>query len=107
MARIKTDSLYPRMDDSSVLTRREMVGTSHATGEQVVSRHEGCFTDPGRERVAGLLSDLEPHGTLGLLLQNCGTSSNAIGVTDITHAQIQQVARAQLAVNRQIKKGEF
>jgi hypothetical protein len=102
MARIKTDTLYPRMDDSGVLTGGEMVGTSYAAGEQVVSRYEGCFADPGRERVAGLISDFEPHGTLGLLLQNCGASSNAIPMTDIAHAQIQQVAGTQLAVNRQI-----
>jgi hypothetical protein len=76
-------------------------------GKEVVSRHQGCIADPGRERVARLLSDLEPHETLGLLLQNCGASSNAISMTDIAHAQIQQVARAQFAVNRQIEKREF
>src|ERR1700722_858584 len=60
--------------------------------------------DPGSQRLPGVLSDLELHRALGLLLHNYRARSDDISTTYIPHAQPHQITRSQLAVDGEIEE---
>jgi hypothetical protein len=65
------------------------------------------MTNPGEDRFAGRLRDLKLNRPLGLLLHDDRARSDPITVGDITDAQLQEIAAAQLAVERQIEQREL
>jgi hypothetical protein len=62
--------------------------------------------DPGGDRLAGLVGQLELHRLLGLVLEDDGAVRDGAAVGDIADTQRDQVAAAQLAVDREVEKSE-
>jgi hypothetical protein len=56
--------------------------------------------------VAGLLGELEPHRLRRLLLHHGGAGRCLSSVRDILHAELDQIATAQLAVDGEIEQCE-
>ncbi len=55
--------------------------------------------------LAGLLGDLELHGTAGLPLTHCGAFERVAVRRDIVDLEAHHITSAQLAVDRQIEQG--
>ena len=73
------------------------------TWEQVRVRAQARLCDPCLNCRAGLLGDLELHGTPRLQLQDHRPTSNVATVRNISDAQVDQITRPQLAVDREIE----
>ena len=58
-----------------------MIGA--AGGKEIVLRLQTGAFDPFRNRLPGLLGDLELNGPLGLLLQDDGPSRDALAVRHV------------------------
>ena len=72
--------------------------------EEMIIGLEPGTADPMRHRLAGLLGDFELHWALGLLLHDDRPRANAIAVRDVSNAQPDQIASAQLAVDGQVEQ---
>lgn len=62
------------------------------------------MSDPGLDRSPRLLCDLELHRALRLLLKHDRSTRHAFAMCDISHAQFDQVARSQFAVDGKIEQ---
>jgi len=93
---VQADFGDPCLDDSGVLPRRQMRGEPQPTREQIILGPEGRMTNPGEDRFAGRLRDLKLNRPLGFLLHGDRARSDPITVGDITDAQLQEIAAAQL-----------
>jgi hypothetical protein len=76
----------------------------HAAREKVIVRFQPRLSDPGVNGVARRGRDLELHWALSLVLHNHRPGRDMIAMANIAHAQADQVAGAQLAVDAQIKE---
>ena len=63
--------------------------------------------DPVRDGIAGLLGDLELHRSLGLLLHDHGPVGDPGIVGDVPNPKSNQIAPAQLAVDRQVEQRQI
>jgi arylamine N-acetyltransferase len=61
------------------------------------------FLCPSPHRLSGGLCNFELNGTLGFLLHDYGARHNVVPVRDITDLQLNEIAAAKLAVNREIE----
>ena len=105
--RIQSDGLDPPPDHPSILPRGKVRRAVQATGEKIVVTTESCLADPARDRLPGLLSNLELNRTLRLSLHDHRPGSDASPLADIADAQTDQVTRPQLAVDGEIEKCQF
>src|SRR5580704_7508191 len=84
-----------RLTDSCVLASRQVSRFAKAARKQRVLRRQPGLRNPGSDRVAGRLRDLELHRTLGLLLQHDRPRCHAASVADISDAQLDQGRRLE------------
>jgi hypothetical protein len=59
--------------------------------------------DPCRDRVSRLFGDLELHRSLGLLLHDNRSRGDVTALDHIVDAESNQIATAQLAVDREVE----
>lgn len=75
-------------------------------GKQPVARSQTLQFEPSRQRLSGRLGQLERDGPAGFLLDDGGTRVDAVAEVDVGHAQADEVAAAQLAVDGGVEQGE-
>jgi hypothetical protein len=103
---VKTNALYPLVDDTGVLTRRKVQAGMDAAWEQIFSLVQCMLRHPGVDCLPGLLGQFKLNGTTSFLLHNNGTLSDAAGYDNITDPQGHQVTTAELAVNGQVEESQ-
>jgi hypothetical protein len=77
-----------------------------ATGEQIVLRPQIRLFDPCRDGRPGRLGQFELHRALGLPLLDHRMGQYLAAVRHIPNVQVNQIAAALLAVDRQVEDGE-
>lgn len=95
------------MYDSGVLPGGEMWGRMQPAWEQKVGRSQSTNLDPSLHTLTSRCRDLELHRSLSLLLQHSSPRSDLVAMTHVLHMQAGEVARPQLAVNREIEHRKF
>ena len=63
--------------------------------------------DPFRNRIAGLIRQLELNRSLRFLLHDDRACGDGRTMRDVIHAQAHEIARAQLAIDGEIKQREI
>jgi hypothetical protein len=104
---VQADCGNPRPDDSRVLPGRQMGGQSYPARKQIVLGFQSRVSDPGEDRFSGRLRDFELNRSLRFLLHDDCTRSDSIAMCDVANAQLNEIAAAQFAVDRQIKQRKF
>ena len=90
------------MDDPSILTCRNMVGSMASAWKQVLSAHLSNDGKPSGKRGFRLFSDFKLDGSVCLLLDDRCSVSDRGARAKILHAQTNQITCSQFAINRQI-----
>jgi hypothetical protein len=103
---VKTNLVYPAMNNPPVLTRAEMSAGPSSAGKDVVLRPERAVPNPVQQRLPGPLGHFELHRPLGLLLHDDCPTQYVTRVAQILDAERDQIASAQLTIDRQIKQGQ-
>src|SRR5579864_3863751 len=100
-ARAQADASNPAGDEPGVLPRRHApAAPSTAAREQELTRLPGCGFEVLVDCLAGLLRQLEPDRTSGLLLTHCRAGDgNTLG-RNVVHHQPDHVAASELAIDR-------
>jgi len=80
---------------------------AHSAGKQAILKPEVRPSDPRSQRIARLLGDFKLNGTLGFLLHDDRSRSDAIAIRDIPNSRLDQVAGSQLAVDGQIEQRQL
>ncbi len=85
---------------------RDVVAGMAPAREQPVTKSQTALLQPRGERLAGRFGQLEGNRPTGLLLDDGGAQSHAVAQVDVGNAQPDEVAAAQLAVDRDVEHGE-
>jgi len=102
---IQTGALDPAMDDSSVLSRRDMRQVTAAAREKELAARWPTIGKPIADRRPSLLGDLELDRPVGLLLNNSDAVANMSSHADVVDPEPHKIASAQLAIDREIEEG--
>ena len=94
------------MHDPGVLSRRNMRRFGEATRKQVLLRLQLRLLDPGGDRSPRRLGQFKLHRPLGLSLHDHRPGQDLVAVRDVANAQIDEIAAAQLAVDREVEHGQ-
>ena len=78
-----------------------------STGEQELARFFASHRQILVNSLAGLLGDLEFHGTAGLLLAHCRALECVAVRCDIVDHQAHDITPAQLAIDREIEESQI
>ena len=81
-----------------------MGGFTYAAWKQKTIGAKIGGLDPVSDRLPRFLGDFELHRALGLLLHDRGATRDSQAVGNVPDTQLDQVACAQLAVNRQVEE---
>ena len=79
----------------------------NSTGKQVIVLPKFGLLDPVTYCVTGRLCNLELDRSRGLMLHHGGAGRNTLAMADVAHAHFYEVTSPQLAVQPQVKHGEF
>src|SRR5215469_11526019 len=104
---IKHDGLHPPTNDSCVLASGQVRGLAQAAGEEVIVWPPLGAANPTRQRLTGLFGDLELDWPLRLSLHNDCPRCNASAMADIADSQSHEIARPELAIDREIEECKF
>ncbi len=91
------------MDDTGVLTRRDMGRVRETAGEQALLRLQHRLLYPRFDSGPGRLRQLELDRPLRLSLHDHRTGQNLVAVRDVANTQIDEVATPQFAVDREVE----
>lgn len=94
------------MDDTGVLTRRDMGRIGEAAGKQALLRLQPRFLYPRADSGPGGLRQLELDRPLRLSLHDHRTRQNLVAVRDVANTQIDEVATPELAIDRKVEHGQ-
>jgi hypothetical protein len=101
---VQTDGGHPFIDEASVLPGAHMVRMVDATGKRVVGNSPSSTFKPHQEASAYIGGQFELNRSAGLLLHYYGSCPYIRSCNDIADLDLDQIATAQLAVDRQIEK---
>ena len=103
---IESEPSDPTMDESRILTGRDVLKSADPTFEQ--ERRTAFTTGEQRlDRRECLLGDPELNRTTRLLLDDGGSIPHAVSGAHIIDAQANEIACSQLAVDAEIEQGEI
>lgn len=94
------------MDDSSVLSRRDIRQATEAAREKELAACWPAVGKPIADRRSGLLGDLKLDRPLGFLLNNSSAVANMSSDAKVVDPEPHKIAAAQLAIDREIKEGK-
>ncbi len=83
-----------------------MLSALDAAGEQIIAGGEVLCVNPGLQGSSRLLSQFKANRPPDFLLNNRGSGLHTARVRHIWHADFDQIATPQLAVDGQIEKRE-
>ena len=104
--RVQRDHRHPAVDQPGILPAGQVGRLAHPACERKSLGPELGVRDPGGDRFPGLVGRLELHRLLCLVLEDDGAVRHRAAVGDVADAQRDQVAAAQLAVDRKVEQGE-
>ena len=79
----------------------------NAARKEELLRFQAGRRDPSGDRVPRLLGDLKLHRPLGLLLHDNCQRRNRSALDNVVDAKSDQIAPAQLTVDRKVEQREF
>ncbi len=74
------------------------------TREQMLRRIQVCAPNPVRDRLAGLLGDLELNRLSRLLLHHHRAGCHPVALRDISYSQFEKIAGPKLTVDGEIEQ---
>ena len=99
----QTDPRHPFVDEPGILPRADMIGTINSAWEGVVVETASSTFEPGEQTATGRLEELELNGAAGFLLDYDSSRANPGAADQVADLDLDDVAPAQLAVDREIE----
>jgi len=97
---IKADGFDPGFDEPCILPGRQVLTGAHSARKQKSTFPMTHYFQPCFDGITGWLRDFELDGSAGLFLDDDGPGSHTVAAPDIGDFDRDQVAAAQLAVDR-------
>ncbi len=106
LRRVETDAGHPFLHEPRVLPGGQSIAVT-TPGKQELTRCASCQAQILVDRLAGLIGQLKPNRPTGFLLSDRGAIHRIAARGDVLHAYRDDVATAQLAVDRQVEEGQI
>lgn len=104
---VETNQRCPVVQQTTVLTRGQVIAWTAPARKEPVAPSTPAQAEPGGERLAGRLGQLERDGPASLLLDHGGSKPDRVAEVDVRHTKTHEVAAPQLAVDRDIEHGQI
>jgi hypothetical protein len=101
---LKSYTYYPLANQVSILSRAHMVRMIIAAWEDEVVKSAATTLVPSEQGLARLLENLELRRSFGFLLHYDGTITNPAAGNNVADADLDDIATAQLAIDREVKE---
>jgi hypothetical protein len=99
----KSDPSHPFVDEPGILPDADMIGMINPARESVIFESASSTFEPGEQTATGGLEEFELNGAAGFLLNYASSRANPAAADQVADLDLDDVAPAQLAVDREIE----
>ena len=101
---LEADADDPLANEAGILPRAHVPHIVVTAWEDEIVQCAATALEPSEQGLAGRLDKLELHGSFRLLLHHDRAIPNATAGNDVANADLDHIATAQLAVDREVEK---